>query len=122
MATYLFVTNPENYNPGSVDKSDRNWWSCCKATTAGDTALVYLTGGPGIAYEWKVTSAAEPHKDWRYRCFVRHLRTFDPPISIQEIRSIAPREIWAAPYTNFRGVRCLQIPDEAVELLRNLRP
>ena len=121
MTTYLFVTDPQIHNPSSIDDSGDDWWSCCKATTIGDTALVYLLGGPGIAYEWKATSAAQPHKVWRYICYVRHVRTLDAPISIQEIKSLIPRDIWAAPYTNFRGVRCLRIPDEAAEALRNLR-
>jgi hypothetical protein len=116
---YLFVVNAEEYD-ASVGEEGSERWSCCKDTTVGDHALVYVTG-EGITFEWAVTSPAEKDPKWRYMCRVRRVREFHPPITIQEIRETVQREVWRAPYTNFRGFRAIRIPDEAVKALWVLR-
>src|SRR5690349_16042318 len=99
METYLFVVNPEQYDASVVDEKGGNRWSSCKSTATGDRALVYVAGGDGITLEWSVVAPAEPDPKWRYMCRVRRLREFHPPIGIQEIRAVVPREVWAVPYT-----------------------
>lgn len=121
MDPYLFVVNADEYDASVVDEKGGERWSCSKDTTVGDHALVYVTG-EGISYEWAVIAPAAEDPEWRFMCHVRRLREFKPPISIQEIREAIPREIWAAPYTNFRGFRSIRIPDEAYERLLALRP
>lgn len=121
MATYLFVTKPE-YTPEKVeDGFDNPWWSCSSTTRIDDQALIYITG-IGIAYEWLVTSDAERDEEWRFVCDVQHSRTFTPEIPLQEIREHVTREEWAAPFTNFRGLRSIQIPEEVADRIRDLRP
>ena len=94
MSTYLFVTKPE-YTPERVESGiDVPWWSCSSTTARGDRALVYVTG-LGIHYEWNIVSDADPHDEWKYICDVEHARTFDPPISIDEIRDAVPKDDWA---------------------------
>jgi len=113
VTTYLFVTT-EDYEPTSVK---RGTWSCSKTTQSGDRALVYLVG-TGIVCEWEVTSDAVKDLQWGYVCDVSHLRTLKKPISIGEIKEKIQRETWAAPYTNFRGMKSIRIPDEALRALR----
>lgn len=121
MNPYLFVVNAEEYDASVVEETSEETWSCSKDTTVGDHAFVYVTG-EGITYEWAVIAPASDDSEWRYKCMVRRLREFKPPITIKEIREGVPREIWAAPYTNFRGFRSIRIPDEALEAILGLRP
>ncbi|MCA9168132.1 MAG: HNH endonuclease [Planctomycetales bacterium] len=118
MTTYLFITKPD-YTPERSEQSDL-FWSCSKNAAVGDLAWVYVTGR-GICLEWLVTSQAEPDDDWGYMCDVSHLRTFDVPISIAELREAIPRVEWAPPHQNFRGNRSLLIPDEVANKIRDLR-
>lgn len=121
MATYLFVTKPE-YTPERVAAGfDVPWWSCSSTTECGDSALVYVSGA-GIQYEWRVTSDAVPHKEWKYICDVEHMRTFDPAITIREIRDVVPELEWKPPYQNFRGFRSIRIPERVTGLIQGLRP
>ena len=122
MTTYLFVTDPEKYDVESVTRStDSLLWSCSKTVAPGDTALVYLKGGEGIAYDWEIRSDAEPNKKWRYMCDVRLLRRFSPPIPLSEICSTVSKAKWGAPHTNFRGFRSIRVPDPVAQQLRALR-
>lgn len=120
MTTYLFVTKPE-YTPERVEGGvDVPWWSCNSTTKSGDRALVYVTG-VGIQYEWRVVSDADPHKKWKYICNVEHSQTFEPPISIGEIREVTTKDEWAPPFQNFRGLRSISIPEDLVERILALR-
>ena len=106
MSTYLFVTKPE-YTPERVEGGiDVPWWSCSSKAAHGDRALVYVTGR-GIHYEWNIVSDAVPNDTWKFICDVEHVRTFEPPITIGEIRDAVPRDTWAPPYQNFRGFRSI---------------
>lgn len=118
MATYLFVTKPD-YSPERVEANEEPFgWSCSRTTRSGDQALVYVTG-IGIAYDWDVVSDAEPDPEWRYACDVEHVKTFDPPITIQEIRDIVPE--WSPTHQNFRGFRSIRIPEEIAKRILHLR-
>lgn len=120
MTTYLFVTKPE-YTPERVeDGVDVPWWSCSSTTERGDRALVYVTG-VGIQYEWRVLSDADQHEEWKYICDVEHAQTFDPPITIGEVRDAVSKDDWAPPYQNFRGVRSITIPEEVARRILALR-
>jgi hypothetical protein len=120
MPTYLFVTKPE-YAPECVDSGfDGPWWSCSSTTMNGDRALVYVTGR-GIEYEWEVLSDAEPHEQWRYICYVEQVRTFEPPITIMQIREAVSEHDWAPPYQNFRGHKSILIPGKVADRIRRLR-
>jgi hypothetical protein len=121
MSTFFFVTKPE-YTPERVERGiDVPWWSCSSTTQVGNRALVYVTG-IGVQYEWRVTSSAEPHEKWKYVCDVEHVRTFEPPIGLQEILKHVTREEWAPPHMNFRGYRSIQVTDEVADRIRQLRP
>jgi hypothetical protein len=121
VSTYLFVTKPE-YTPERVERGfEVPWWSCSSTTQFGDRALVYVTG-VGIQYEWRVTSDAQPHEEWKYICDVEHLRTFDPPIPLHDILTTVTRDEWAPPHMNFRGYRSIKVPDEVADRIRQLRP
>jgi hypothetical protein len=122
VTTYLFITDPVKHPPESVEDGTDDQWSCSKTTSAGDIAYLYQTGGLGIGYQWRVVSDAQPDPDWVYQCGVEHVRKFTPPISLREIWDAIPREIWAAPYTHFRGMKSIRIPEEAVAILERLRP
>lgn len=119
MTTYLFVTKPE-YDAEAVALGEEAWWSCSKTTQIGDHALVYITG-TGIQYEWRAVSDADPDDVWRYVCDVEYVRSFDPPISLAEIRDAVARDEWAPPYQNFRGLKSIIIPEDIAETLRGLR-
>lgn len=121
MKTYLFVTKPE-FKPERVEKGvNVPWWSCSSDTARGDHAFVYVTG-IGIQYEWRILSKAVPDAKWKKICKVKHVRTFDSPISIREIRNSFTQEEWAPPHQNFRGLRSIKVPDEIVLRLQALRP
>lgn len=120
MASYLFITKPE-FSPEEVEGNKEPYgWSCSRTTRSGDRALVYVTGS-GIAFEWDVVSDAKPHPEWRYMCDVEHVQTFDPPITIQEIRDTVSDIEWSPPHQNFRGFRSIIIPEEIAKRIRNLR-
>jgi hypothetical protein len=121
MATYLFVTNPIEYDPESIKRGDGSWWSCSKTTKAGDQLLVYLTGGIGIKYEWLASSDSERHPEWRFRCDVEHTRDFDPPIAIQELCAAFSRKEWKEPHNQFRGRKSIRIPSEIAVRIGKLR-
>ena len=121
MTTYLFVTDPEINYPETVRNNPNDWWSCSRDTEYGDSLFVYLKGGQGIKYLWRAISSAKENEEWRYICKVRHERTFDPSITIQELRNNIVRDIWAAPYTNFRGMRSIKLKDEVAKLILSLR-
>ena len=122
MTTYLFITDPDASKPESVDEISDSTWSCAKSTSPGDSAFVYLTGGRGIAYEWLVLSPATPDPAWTWVCRVKLVRKIEPSIAVAELRATISRELWGAPYTNFRGMRSIRIPDDAVQVIRQLRP
>lgn len=120
MTTYLFVTKQE-FTPEHVEDGDAShWWSCSSTTRSEDRALVYVTG-TGIQYEWRATSNAEPHKEWKYICHVEHVQTFEPPISIGEIREATTKDEWAPPFQNFRGLRSITVPENTAVRILALR-
>lgn len=120
MDTYLFVTKSE-FDPQRVEEGESMWWSCSKSTKVGDRLNVYVTE-IGIEYEWRATSEAEPNVEWDYTCGVEHVRTFDPPITLDDIRETFSRDEWAPPHLNFRGYRSIRIPDEVAQKLDALWP
>ena len=119
MTTYLFVTGNE-FHPERVRAGADYWWSCSSTTIEDDSILVYVKG-EGIAYEWRATSDAERSDEWKFACNVEHVRTFDPGISLGEIRELFSKKQWAAPYQNFRGYRSIRIPPEVARQLNQLR-
>ena len=119
MTCYLFVTD-EQRRPEDVHSEEETWWSCSKTTRAGDFAFVYVKG-TGITYLWRVTSQAEPNADFRYQCDVEYVRTFEPPITLQEIQSKIDKETWAPPHQNFWGFTSIKVPLEAVYGILDLR-
>ena len=122
MHTYLFITDPNVNDPEAVRSGDWGEWSCSSTTETDDLALVYLTG-TGIKYEWRATSKArsEKNEDFPYGCDVQYVRTFRPPITIQELRSEFSRDEWPAPYTNFRGMRSIRLKEGVASRIRDLR-
>ncbi len=82
---------------------------------------MYVTGGVGIKYEWRATTDAEPDPEWRYICGFEYVRSFEPPISLAEIRQHISRDEWAPPYQNFWGYASIQVPDRIAEKLLSLR-
>ena len=119
MSTYLFITK-EEYEPELVASNDDVSWSCSKTTRLGDTALVYVAG-IGVCFEWRVLSDAEKNDEWPYVCDVEFVKSFDPPITIQELRSAVTREEWKPPHLNFRGWRSITIPADVLKTIRTLR-
>lgn len=120
MNTYLFITKPDEHQPEDVRHGTESWWSCSKTTRKRDRALVFVTG-VGVAYEWRVTSDAARNNEWKYICDVEHVRTFERPIHIREIREVIPMADWKPPYTNFRGFKSLRVPDAIAERIRSIR-
>ena len=84
-------------------------------------AFVYVKGA-GITYLWHITSDAEPNAEFGYQCDVKHARTFDPPITLQELKSNIGKETWAPPHQNFWGFTSIKIPEEAVSEIIDLLP
>ena len=119
MTTYLFLTGNE-FHPERVRAGADHWWSCSSTTIEDDSILVYVKG-EGISYEWRATSAAERSDEWKFACNVEYVRTFDPAISLRDIRELFSKKQWAAPYQNFRGYRSIRIPPEAARQLHQLR-
>ncbi len=119
MRTYLFITKSE-YTPERVESGEVTWWSCSSTTRRGDRALVYVAGS-GVQYEWRAISNAQPDDEWKYVCDVTHVRTYHPPISLNEIRNVVSRQEWAPPHQNFRGFRSVIVPENAAILIRQLR-
>jgi len=119
MTTYLFVTKPD-WKPQRVKGRKRHGWSCARTTQLGDKILTYVTG-QGISYEWRATSIAEPDSTWKYYCYVEHIADIAPPITIQELRQVFLKKVWAPPHLNFRGIKAIIIPDKIVERIRGLR-
>lgn len=120
MTSYLFVTNPAEYQPEEVKRWDISW-SCAKTTEIGDKILVYLTGNIGVKYEWRAVSASTENPVWGFVCDVTFVSEFDPPITIQEICGAVSRDEWAPPHLNFRGNKAIRIPDIALEKILALR-
>lgn len=118
--TFLFVTKSDE-SAETVESGKSRWWSCSSTTRNGDHALVYVAK-VGIQYEWRVISNAKPDKKWTYTCDVIYVRTFDPPITIRELREAVTREEWAPPHLNFRGNQSLTIPAAVATRIRALRP
>ncbi|HQH25891.1 MAG TPA: hypothetical protein PLP17_00730, partial [Oligoflexia bacterium] len=118
MRTYLFVTTSK-YSHESVGSEEKPW-SCSKNTKRGDHALVYVTKC-GVQYEWLVCSDAKKNKRWKYMCNVKHVQTFDSPITLREICDAVKKREWAPPYQNFRGYRSIIVPDIIVGRIRALR-
>jgi hypothetical protein len=119
MTTYLFVTGKE-FHPERVRSGEDLWWSCSSTTIEDDSILVYVKG-KGISYEWRATSDAEPSDEWKFACNVEHVRTFDPGISLGDIRELFSKKQWAAPYQNFRRYRSIRIPPRVAQQLHQLR-
>lgn len=84
MRNFLFVAKPDT-NPASIRDGHRTDWSCSAEAKKGDRAMVYITGGIGIAHEWTITSNARKDGQY-YRCGVRFIRDIDPPINIRQRR------------------------------------
>jgi len=118
--TYLFITNPKEYDAEGV-KGGGYTWSCPKDSREGELALVYLTGGPGIKYEWRIASDATPDKKWKYLCKVKLARTFKNPIGIGELCSEFSPEEWKPPHLQFRRFTHLILPDDIATRIRMLR-
>lgn len=113
MTTFLFVSDPDNDHEAAQDVCI---WTCSSTTEAGDQILVYVKT-IGIQFEWVALSEAK-HTGYRqYECIVEYVRTFNPPLSLDEIcKRIAPHE-WKAPHLNFRGYTSIQVPEEMVKPL-----
>ena len=116
--TFLFVTKPVNH-PERVAAGQSMWWSCSKATRAGDRILVYVTGS-GIQYEWRAESDAEPHARWKYGCDVEYVRAFNPPITLAEMRRSIRSQEWTPPHQNLRGAKSLAVPPLVAQRIMNL--
>ncbi len=119
MSTYMFITK-EEYEPERVASNDDVSWSCSKTTRLGNTALVYVAR-IGVCFEWRVLSDAEKNDKWGYVCDVEFVKSFDPPITIQELCSaVAPGE-WKPPHLNFRGFKSIVIPGDILKSILILR-
>jgi hypothetical protein len=82
MTTYLFVTGKE-FRPERVQSGEDLWWSCSSSTTIEDDSILVYVKGEGILYEWRATSNAERHDEWKFACNVEYVRTFEPGISLE---------------------------------------
>ena len=111
MSTYMFITKEE---PELVASNEDVGWSCSKTTRLGDNALVYVAG-IGVRFEWLVLSDAEKNDEWGYVCDVEFVKSFDPPITIQELRSAVTPEEWKPPHLNFRGFKSIVIPGDVLK-------
>jgi len=120
MRTYLFVTQPE-YTPERVERGfDVPWWSCSSTTEEGDRVFVFVAG-VGLQYEWRVTSNATRNDEWKFICDVEHVRSFNPVITIQELRKAFPKDVWYPPH-RLGGVKSILIPEPVVARILALRP
>ena len=117
--TYLFITKPE-FKPEKIRKGKDGWWSCSKATKVGDHVLIYVAG-KGISHEWRAVSNAERNEQWGYVCNVKYVGTFDPPITLQEIRTEFPKEAWSPPHQSFRGYKSIYISSRVLAKIRAMR-
>jgi hypothetical protein len=118
MTTYLFVTS-NDFNPERVNRRAGASWSCSKTAKRGDRALVYVKG-QGVTYEWRITSDAEPHKEWKFMCDVERLSQISPPITIADMCAAVSRAEWSPPHQNLRGLRSVKIPPEIANRIRLL--
>lgn len=115
MSAYMFITKEEEAE--RVESEDDVFWSCSKTTRVGDTVLVYVTG-IGVCFEWRALSNAEKNDKWRYACKVEFVRSFDPPITIQEL---CGADTWRPPHLHFRGYRSIVIPSDVLKKILTLR-
>lgn len=120
MTDYLFIVNPKHQSPEKVGRDKSVSWSCSRTAKPDDRAFVYVNG-QGVSFEWVITSAPKPHREWRFMCRVRLVKAIAPPISIQELRAAIPRSLWAPPHTGFRGFRSVRLPADAAVRLRAIR-
>lgn len=118
MTEYLFIAKPET-NYKEVKAGTHMNWSCSATATTGDRALLYITRGQGIIAEWIIASKPWKTKKY-YRCKVQFLRDINTPITIDEIRLLAPT--WKAVQPNFRGHHSISIPKNIYTRICKRRP
>ncbi len=119
MQAYMFITK-EAHNSQRVQSGYVGSWSCSKTTRPGDSAFVYVAG-TGVRCEWCATSDARKDKKWAWVCDVEFVRSFEPPITIKELRAAVPQTDWSPPHQNFRGFRSISIPRSVAVRIRGLR-
>ncbi len=118
MTAFLFVAKPET-EYSKVRAGTRSDWSCSAKAKLGDKAFIYITGGTGITAEWIIEST--PRKEGQYyRCDVRFLREISPPVTIGELKALAPK--WAPVKQNLRGHHAVLIPSEVYDRICSVRP
>ena len=115
----MFITKAD-HQPQKVRHGDAVGWSCGKNTCSGDSVLVYVAS-TGVCYEWRATSDAKKDRRWDYVCNVEYVRSFEPPITIQELRVAAPKSVWSPPHQNFRGHSSIAIPSRIFRRIKALR-
>ena len=118
MTAYLFVAKPETEH-SHVRAGTRSDWSCSAKAKPGDTAFIYITGGTGITAEWAIESSARKEGQY-YRCDVRFIREIIPPVTIRELKVLAPD--WAPVHQNLRGHHATRIPSEDYDRICLIRP
>ena len=121
MNSFLFVTNPDEYDVASVANGKAVTWSCHSKTRKGDRIFVYLVDGRGIPLEWEATSDAKRDPDWKYVCRVRLVRKMSPSISLKEIKAAFAAKEWGAAHQNFRGYTAIAIPAAVAAKLAKFR-
>ena len=114
----MFITKKE-YEPENVEIEGELNWSCHSQTVDGNSVFVYVAG-VGVLYEWRAMSNAKPGGRWKYRCDVRFVRKFIPPITIQELRNSISKSDWKPPHLNFRGNSSLEVPPDIAKHIRVL--
>jgi hypothetical protein len=121
MSAFLFLTH-EVENAEKIEKKI-SWWSCSTKVRKGDRILVYFPGDrKELVYEWVAVSDSyrRPGKVFPIRCHVQFVRSFDPPIPLDEIRRSVP--IDESGILHHPQGTCNEISDRAAELLVRLRP
>ena len=120
--TFLFVTKPE-HEPQRVTVERTLMWTCRRNTDVGDHAFVYVNG-KGIICEWMTLTKDKRSPQgsaWPYRCEVKLVKKFDPPIGLSELRNVIPQQDWNAPHCNMRVRPATIIRDDVADKIRLLR-
>jgi hypothetical protein len=119
MGAYVFVTKEELQAERRSTRKDPRW-TCSSTTQTGDSLLVYIVG-VGVRFEWRATSDAKRGDFWPYVCELKFVRSFKPPITIQELRAAVPRTDWSPPHQNFRGFKSISVPAHVLARIKSLR-
>jgi len=119
MTEFLFVAKPET-EPDLVRRGIRTDWSCSSEARKGDRALVYVTKR-GIVAEWIIDSDAWKDEK-RSRCKVQFLREIEPPVTIRDLKKIAPDWKPIHPPINLKGYWAISIPKDVSFRIYEIRP